>query len=112
MGRLVSFPCGRCFESIAVQPALYVDLSSLSNKYHKTFTDREGTFSKCAYCTSKDKKRELCHLPGQESPGLVILSTTIPWSLPRLDGMLVPSLTVSFVSSCLPRADIPMVPAP
>lgn len=26
----------------------------------------EGTFSKCAYCTSKDKKKELCHLPGQE----------------------------------------------
>ena len=27
----------------------------------------EGTFSKCAYCTSKDKKREFCHLPGQEA---------------------------------------------
>lgn len=26
----------------------------------------EGTFSKCAYCTSKDKKRELCHVPQQE----------------------------------------------
>lgn len=26
----------------------------------------EGTFSKCAYCTSKDRKRELCRLPGQE----------------------------------------------
>ena len=27
----------------------------------------ESTFSKCAYCTSKDRKRELCHLPGQEA---------------------------------------------
>ena len=27
-----------------------------------------GNFSKCAYCTSKDKKRELCHLPGREAP--------------------------------------------
>lgn len=27
----------------------------------------EGTFSKCAYCTSKDKNREFCHLPGQEA---------------------------------------------
>lgn len=27
----------------------------------------EGTFSKCAYCTGKDKKKEFCHLPGQEA---------------------------------------------
>ena len=27
----------------------------------------EGTFSKCAYCTSKDRKRELCHVTGQEA---------------------------------------------
>lgn len=27
----------------------------------------EGNFSKCAYCTSKDKNREFCHLPGQEA---------------------------------------------
>lgn len=30
----------------------------------------EGSFSKCAYCTSKDKKRELCHLPGQDASAL------------------------------------------
>ncbi len=30
----------------------------------------EGTFSKCAYCTAKDKNKEQCHLPGQvASPG-------------------------------------------
>ena len=26
----------------------------------------EESFSKCAYCTSKDKKKEFCHLPGRE----------------------------------------------
>ena len=26
----------------------------------------EGTFSKCAYCTSKDRRKDMCHLPGQE----------------------------------------------
>ena len=27
----------------------------------------EGAYGKCAYCTSKDKRQELCHLPGQEA---------------------------------------------